>query len=194
MYFDCYFSVGEEQTNFSLYVTPTVVPLTSAWATVSGPGNLVHLQSENLGDLWLSGAGAGRFPTANSILADILHIATSIKANASSVAPLAFPMPSNPKLHFSENYFAQFYVRCFVSSVDAGDAAMAQIMQLCVKAGVSVKCIQCVCLTSGADPAMVVIMTQTNTAHQNVQSLVQNITNESPSVNARSGILIMSIL
>ena len=56
-------------------VNPAMVPQNSAIAEVSGVTNAVAIDSDYCGSLLLIGPGAGSYPTASSVAADILDIA-----------------------------------------------------------------------------------------------------------------------
>jgi len=59
----------------SLRVHPTFVPAGSALATVGGANNAVLVTGDAVGDTFYVGPGAGRMPTASSIVADIVDAA-----------------------------------------------------------------------------------------------------------------------
>ena len=97
-----------EDQRLSVYVTPTLVPLTHMLAGIHGSGNCVSVQSQNMGTCHFTGPGAGRFPTANSIVADIY------RAAAGTLPRNAFPVPgwaTTQTLELDPDYEAQFYIR-----------------------------------------------------------------------------------
>ena len=60
---------------YSVFVTPALVPFSNSISQISGATNVIEIESEFLQKSFLVGPGAGRFPTANSIVADIFDIA-----------------------------------------------------------------------------------------------------------------------
>ena len=72
-------------------------------ATARGAGNCVAVDSENMGLTSYAGPGAGRFPTANSIVADILRV-------ASGMASPMCPKQTN-SLVLNHDYESAFYIR-----------------------------------------------------------------------------------
>ena len=89
----------------SAFVSPCFVPTSNTLASISGATNAVQIGSANLGSTVLVGQGAGRLPTANSCVSDILDI-----AQGTSAAP--FPkQPLTPALKFGNSYTSSFYVR-----------------------------------------------------------------------------------
>lgn len=59
-------------------VHPMLVPLTKTLAHINYVTNAVSLSGHPVGDVTLSGPGAGEFPTASSVVGDILAIASEI--------------------------------------------------------------------------------------------------------------------
>lgn len=86
------------------YVTPCVCPMDGIIANVNGATNVVQILSESVGASHLLGAGAGRFPTANSVVADMIAISKSI------VSP-AFPVPLSLEMVHEADYESKFYIR-----------------------------------------------------------------------------------
>jgi homoserine dehydrogenase len=88
----------------SVSVTPMVVPNSHMLATIGGAGNAVAVNSENMGLTSYVGPGAGRFPTANSVVADILRVVAG-----RAQAPLC-PKQTD-SLVLDNDYNASFYIR-----------------------------------------------------------------------------------
>ncbi len=59
-------------------VHPTLVPIGSAIAEISGVFNAVEVRGDFVDDVMLSGRGAGAHPTASAVVADIVDIARGI--------------------------------------------------------------------------------------------------------------------
>lgn len=60
------------------------------------------LQSENMGSSVFSGPGAGRYPTANSVMNDLIRI-----SQHKSIAPFPF----HQEVTLNNDYAARFYIR-----------------------------------------------------------------------------------
>ena len=89
----------------SAFVSPCFVPTSNVLASINGATNAVQIASTNLQNTVLVGQGAGRMPTANSCVSDILDIAQGISA-------VPFPkQPTTPPLKFGNSYSSSFYVR-----------------------------------------------------------------------------------
>lgn len=86
--------IDETQPTHTLtaFVSPCAVPRASSLGAATGPGNVVAVDAEQAGDLSFTGPGAGRFPTANSVVADVLAIRTGAsRATARARARAAHP-------------------------------------------------------------------------------------------------------
>lgn len=92
-----------------LLVSPSVVSKESAFGLTNGAMNLVRVHGENTGVTAYYGAGAGRYATANSIVADMLNI-----AKGTSTGP-AFPRPTPKKLgttlRVQDSHKRDWYIR-----------------------------------------------------------------------------------
>jgi homoserine dehydrogenase len=94
----------------SVYVTPALVKEDHALASIHGAGNAVVVDSKNLGACAYTGPGAGRYPTANSVVADLYRLVS---------APAAAPAADAP-LVLDSNYAGSFYIRVPVAKTHAG--------------------------------------------------------------------------
>ena len=94
---------SEHDGALSVSVAPKVVPLTHLLASARGAGNAVAVKSANLGITSYTGPGAGRFPTANSIVADICRVASGLAVDQ--------PFPLESKLEIDNDYTSAFYIR-----------------------------------------------------------------------------------
>ena len=83
-----------------LRVHPAMIPETSPMSAVSGVFNAVFVCGDVVGDLMFYGRGAGQFPTASSVWADIVEIARRHSAGQSATAqdmPVLGSKPLTPK-------------------------------------------------------------------------------------------------
>jgi len=94
---------GEHDGALSVYVAPKLVPSSHFLASAQEGGNAVAVHSANLGITSYAGPGAGRFPTANSVVADICRIA------AGGVQRDPFPLSSD--IEVDGDFTAPFYIR-----------------------------------------------------------------------------------
>ena len=99
----CSIFSGEFDGALSVFVAPHVVANTHLLAAARGSGNAVAITSANMGTTSYTGPGAGRFPTANSIVADIVRVCDGM------ACPNPFPMQSSVELDY--DYESAFYIR-----------------------------------------------------------------------------------
>jgi homoserine dehydrogenase len=104
---------GEHDGALSVYVSPKLVPDDHLLASATGCGNALVVRSANLGLASYGGPGAGRYPTANSVVADIMRV-------ANGTCPIAPFPPSASSSSSSDDddddeidndYESAFYVR-----------------------------------------------------------------------------------
>lgn len=87
----------------AVYVSPVVVPFSNVIANVGGATNLVSIKSDNLQSSSYVGQGAGRFPTANSVVNDVIQLARG-------ESPFD-PFKSEQNVTLQPNFEAHFFVR-----------------------------------------------------------------------------------
>jgi homoserine dehydrogenase len=100
--------VNEETGALSIFVSPVMVAETDLLATARGSGNAVTVTSANLGTVAYTGPGAGRFPTANSVVADIYRVAAQQNPGLDTLMPTD---TDTPKRGVDLDYQAKFYIR-----------------------------------------------------------------------------------
>lgn len=115
-------AAADDNDQLSVYVTPALVPFSHMLATIDGSGNCVSVASANMGTCSFTGPGAGRFPTANSIVADIY------RASEGSLPAAAFPVPRscvNRAFALNPDYTADFYIRIPTSDTSISEKVVA---------------------------------------------------------------------
>ncbi|KAL7556116.1 hypothetical protein ACA910_020199 [Epithemia clementina (nom. ined.)] len=96
----------------SILVLPALVPRAHFLASVRGSGNAVAVTSQNMGPCWYTGPGAGRFPTANSVVADIWRVAMGAFDKSCD------PFPTQTNRPIISDFTSAFYVRATTSAAD----------------------------------------------------------------------------
>ncbi len=79
--------VHSKPSMLDMFVSPMLVPESSPIGATAGADNIVLVDGAASGTTSYSGAGAGRYPTANSVVADMVAIATN------SMGAKPFPRP-----------------------------------------------------------------------------------------------------
>lgn len=117
-----------------LRVAPTLVPVDSMLGSVNGVYNAALVQSDLAGTTLYYGRGAGRLPTASTVLGDIADVAF----NRVHKAPLRviLPRPSHPmRLKPAGEVTSRHYVRVSIRD-EAG--TMAKVASILAAKGVSI--------------------------------------------------------
>ena len=111
------------------------------------------------------GPGAGRFPTANSVMNDIVRL-----AQQRTLA--AFPLPDNNQITLTADLNASFYIRVSLQSTSTEDAT-----SLSKKAQenyqITIKSSQTVSETEGVND--VILLTEEITSFANVKQFVSDL-------------------
>ena len=110
-----------------VFVSPVMIPSDKILAGISRNGNAVAVTSANMGTCCYTGPGAGRFPIANSIVADIVRLADG---HASTD-----PFPFQAELELDYDYEGSFYIR--IPYAD-GLGIIKRVGELAEDAGVSI--------------------------------------------------------
>jgi len=121
---------GERDGDLSVYVAPKMIPTDHIMAAATGCGNAITVDSVNLGTSSYFGPGAGRFPTANSVVADICRV-------ASNNCP-ADPFPLRSTISIDNDYTSAFYIR--IPYID-GLGIVRKVGEVAERHGVSVNSI-----------------------------------------------------
>lgn len=88
------------------YVAPAFVPGEETLASIGGATNAMNIESTNLGSTLLVGQGAGRFPTANSVVSDVVRCAAGSCRGAGGLA-----RAGAEAVVFDPDYEAAFFMR-----------------------------------------------------------------------------------
>jgi len=130
--------------SLAVFVSANMVPLSSPLASAKGPGNMVLVNSVNMGNSMFGGPGAGRFPTANSVVNDLIRLAQG---------KVIDPFPIDSQMPLNNDYVSSFYVRVKCSD---GLGIIRAIGEAAEATGVSIYAILQNPITSRADLDFVV--------------------------------------
>jgi homoserine dehydrogenase len=117
--------------SIAVFVSPVLAPLAHPLATARGAGNMVVVSSANCDQSVFAGPGAGRFPTANSVISDVLRLARGLCSPA-------FPLEAQCTLE--SDFSARFYVRA--AAAERGAHVLAELGTLAQAAAVEVVSLQ----------------------------------------------------
>ncbi len=103
--------VKELDDGFTALVQPTIIKEDSYFANVNMAFNSVVFTGDNVGELKFYGSGAGKLPTANAVLGDVIDI---IKGSYRKGNPLGERRLKNLSAEFKSEY----YLRISLSNVE----------------------------------------------------------------------------
>lgn len=96
-------------------VHPTMIPKGNILSNVTGSLNAITVNGHAVGDLFLSGFGAGQMPTASAVVCDIVDIARNVSLKAPGRLPPAGyqlnqikPIPVLPITEIVTHYYFRF--------------------------------------------------------------------------------------
>jgi len=130
----------------SAFVSPCYVGNDDPLSSVNGATNAIEILSDNLVESIYIGQGAGRYPTANSCINDIVALA---KGDTT-------PLPFNPSadVKFVNNYESVFFLRLnYRDQV----GITRQVGEICEKHGVSIHSILQNPMTKSQDSAFAIV-------------------------------------
>ncbi len=134
-----------------LRVHPSLVPVGVPMASVSGALNMVEIEGDLVGALWLQGPGAGPEPTASAVLGDVLSVARSTADTAPATAGAA-------ELELAEmgSHRCRYYIR--MTAADRS-GVLAQVAQVLGDADISIRSVIQMDTNESEGVADLVIMT-----------------------------------
>lgn len=146
----------------SPYVSPVLVPYKNPVSQINGATNVVEITSEFLQKTTLVGEGAGRFPTANSVVADMLR----------SSSGQHFCFEKNNSARICTETSGKFYVRILMRD---GLGIVKTVGTTCEANGVSIDSILQLPIEGDEFPFVIT----TNETHLSaVQKVVEQISQE----------------
>ena len=128
---------SEHDGPLAVYVSPHLVPLTHALAGPRAAGNAVVVSSINCGVHVYAGPGAGRFPTANSVVADLDRIARGAAADKPFGANFG-AAPTKDDVPIDGDFSAAFYIRI---SIKDGLGIIRRVGEVAEKHGISIEAV-----------------------------------------------------
>lgn len=100
-------AIGKKQDgHIEVRVHPTFIPEEHPLASIDGATNAVFIRGNAVGELMLSGQGAGGLPTGSAVVSDIIYA-----AHQDAHQYTTFPNIEQSQASFSYNWETGFYVR-----------------------------------------------------------------------------------
>ncbi len=150
--------IKNDPDGLEVRVAPTLVPKHGMLGSVSGVFNAALVKSDLADETLYYGRGAGRMPTASTVIGDIADIARSLASGASN--RLAVPQAKNPvRIKAKGEIASRFYIR--ISLADSA-GSLAATTAIFAKHRVSISAaLQKSMPDTGGGFATVVILTHT---------------------------------
>lgn len=112
----------KENGAIEIRVNPTLLPADSALAKIDGVTNGIAIYGKSLGEILLSGPGAGSLPTATAVVGDLIEIARSLLCDCNCDCQCGVPVrgvqPDNLKTYpikkieeIESEYYLRFAVK-----------------------------------------------------------------------------------
>lgn len=150
--------------SLKIIVTPMIVNKKYIESNVKGATNMVFLKSKNLEQQFLIGEGAGKFPTANSIISDLINL-TSGKTYYNGINKNTFTI--------NDKWKSRFYIR-FRAEDNIG--LISNISKLCVNNNISINSILQLPIENYKNIVFVLITEECN--NKNIKNLIKDINKE----------------
>lgn len=133
-------TVGRDGNDVEVFVAPTLVPVSHMLASVSGVFNAAMVSCDMADDTLYYGRGAGRAPTASTVVGDICDIAMNILAGEVRHKEVIHSLPEELRLRPTSEMKHAFYLRlnvmekpgslgCFTSILGKHNVSIAAVMQ-----------------------------------------------------------------
>lgn len=118
--------IKDDGDGVEIRVAPTLVPKHDMLGSVSGVFNAALVKSDLADETLYYGRGAGRLPTASTVIGDIVDIARTLASGASS--RLAVPLTKTPvRIKKKGEITSRFYIRISLADSAGSLAAATQV-------------------------------------------------------------------
>ena len=109
--------IGADRDNavVALHVAPVLLRHTDLLAQVRGAYNAIAVYGDIVGETLYQGPGAGRMPTASSVLADLIDLAVGRAQRTFAAAKLWSPAGKGFTVEPGERVRSRFYLRLLVA-------------------------------------------------------------------------------
>jgi len=124
----------QSENKVEVRVHPTLIPRTNRLAATRGVTNAIVVRGHVVGDIKLSGPGAGGDATSSAILSNIVEAATHLHSSSDDRSP-AYLCAKGPEVVPISNVVSRYYLRL---SVADRPGVMAQISSILGKAHIGI--------------------------------------------------------
>jgi homoserine dehydrogenase len=148
---------SRSERGIDLRVHPTLIPEKRSIAKIDGVLNAIMVNGDAVGDTLFSGPGAGAGPTASAVVADVIDLARSMDAPASSrVHHLGFKQVDDTKVLSIEEIKTAYYLR--IPALDK-TGVLAKIASILSERGINIEALIQKEQAEGAEVVQVILLT-----------------------------------
>ena len=127
----------DKRGNIQANVYPALLEKKHQLATVDGVLNAVFVKTSAIGAILLTGAGAGKLPTASSVISDLVALARQLATGNPKAQPMGFFSPGNrAELLPIGELETEFYLR--LTAVDK-PGVLAKVTAILGEEGISIR-------------------------------------------------------
>ena len=161
-----------ENNNADVRVHPMLVKANHTLAHINGVTNAVLLEGEPVGQVVLSGPGAGEFPTASSVVGDIIAICSELHKTSESMLPMMRCNHSENAIPVAiSNTKNRYYMQIDVKHVPG---VIGTIGTICGKHNINLASLLQKDASSAKDEAEVVVITA-NSLEEDIQEAIKEL-------------------
>ena len=144
----------DEEGKADVRVHPMLVSQKTALAHIDYVKNAVHLKGHPVGDITLSGPGAGEFPTASSVVGDILAIAAELGHSDYILPMMRCSHDGDVEMKDISDTYNKYYI-----SINAKNniGVIGKIGTFCAENGISLESIVQKCVSENNTADIIVI-------------------------------------
>jgi homoserine dehydrogenase len=148
---------SRSESGIDLRVHPTLIPEKRSIAKIDGVLNAIMVNGDAVGDTLFSGPGAGAGPTASAVVADVIDLARSMDAPASSrVHHLGFKQVDDTKVLSIEEIKTAYYLR--IPALDK-TGVLAKIASILSERGINIEALIQKEQAEGEEVVQVILLT-----------------------------------
>ncbi len=142
----------------SVAVHPALIPVEETIARTDGVHNGVCLKGSVVGNVVLTGRGAGQDPTASSVISDLVDVVKSSE-NISSMPKLLHVSPEDCQPASAEEIHGRFYLRLLV---DDRPGQLAKVAECLAECGISLATVSQTAHENNQPASLILTTHQTN--------------------------------
>jgi homoserine dehydrogenase len=163
--------IKENKGEIEIRVHPTLIPLEHPLAKIDGVYNALSIFADFAGHIMVYGKGAGMYPTASSVIADIIDISRNIKNSSTNRVPIfSFVDEIDVKIKPVEEIVTNYYLR--IMAVDK-PGVLSKISGILAKQEISIEAV--IQKGRGEKDLVPIVMTTHEAKEKSIQKAIEEI-------------------